>query len=225
MNPAVTVLEVHQVNKSVQTAEGELQLLKNVDFSIEKGEIVAIVGPSGSGKSTLLSLLAGLDVPSSGCVRLMGTDLGAGSEDERARVRKEHVSFIFQSFQLLSHLSAKENVEFGQEIQGKKDERRVMWALEQVGLLERQNHYPKTLSGGEQQRVALARALAVTPKVLFADEPTGSLDQATGERVEKLLFSLCKEQGCTLVLVTHDMRLAQKADRIFTMQAGVLTCQ
>lgn len=218
-------LEVIGVKKSVQTEEGLLEILKHIDLKVHLGESVALVGPSGSGKSTLLSLLAGLDSASEGQIVLMGKDLSRCTEDERARMRKEYVSFIFQSFQLLSHLNAKQNVEFGLEIQGRRDDEKVMWALEQVGLAHRAKHYPKTLSGGEQQRVAMARALAVTPKIMFADEPTGSLDQATGHRVEDLLFDLSKKQGCALVVVTHDMRLAQKADRIVRIDQGVLVEQ
>lgn len=224
-NGKIVALDVQGVKKIVKTEEGQLEILKNINLKVHLGESVALVGPSGSGKSTLLSLLAGLDIANEGEIFLMGKDLSSCTEDERARIRKDFVSFIFQSFQLLSHLNAKQNVEFGLEIQGRQDDEKVNWALEQVGLAHRAKHYPKTLSGGEQQRVAMARALAVTPKVMFADEPTGSLDQVTGHKVENLLFDLSKKQGCALVVVTHDMRLAQKADRIVRIDQGILVEQ
>ncbi|HPR46093.1 MAG TPA: ABC transporter ATP-binding protein, partial [Ottowia sp.] len=192
-----------------------------IDFSLAGGETVAIVGASGSGKSTLLSIIAGLDVPTRGTVRLAGQDLFALDEDARAALRARQVGFVFQSFQLLGHLTALENVMLPLEIAGRRDARQAAAAmLDRVGLAERLGHYPRVLSGGEQQRVALARAFVVHPAVLLADEPTGSLDFATGEKVMQLMFELNREQGTTLVLVTHDRAIAAQCERRLTVEAG-----
>jgi putative ABC transport system ATP-binding protein len=190
---------------------------------MNKGDSLAIVGSSGSGKSTLLGLLAGLDLPSGGTVALAGHDLGALDEDQRARVRAEHVGFVFQSFQLLDSLDALENVMLPLELEGHADARqRARALLERVGLGQRLTHYPRQLSGGEQQRVAIARAFVAEPDVLFADEPTGNLDSHTGERISDLLFELNRERGATLVLVTHDERLAHRCQRLIRLEGGHL---
>jgi putative ABC transport system ATP-binding protein len=200
-----------------------LTILHEISFSLPAHQSVAIVGASGSGKSTLLSILAGLDTPSSGRVRLAGVDLFALDEDARAAVRGERVGFVFQSFQLMAHLSALENVMLPLELRGQRDARaQATEMLRRVGLGERLGHYPKLLSGGEQQRVALARAFVVRPAVLLADEPTGSLDHATGESVLQLMLSLNREAGTTLVLVTHDLALAARCDRQLRLEAGRL---
>lgn len=200
-----------------------LTLLHEINFSIGAGERVAILGPSGSGKSTLLGLLAGLDTASAGRVLIDGIDLSALDEDARAALRGAQIGFVFQSFQLLSNLTALENVMLPLEIANRADARVVARAvLERVGLESRLHHYPKQLSGGEQQRVAIARAFAPRPKLLFADEPTGNLDRATGERVIDLLFELNREHGTTLVLVTHDEHLAQRCERRLELDAGRL---
>jgi putative ABC transport system ATP-binding protein len=198
-----------------------LTILHDVEFTLKARESVAIVGASGSGKSTLLAIVAGLDVPSAGTVRLGGIDLFALNEDARAAVRASKVGFVFQSFQLLTNLSALENVMLPLELQGRSDARAAATEmLQRVGLGERLNHYPRVLSGGEQQRVALARAFVVRPEVLLADEPTGSLDFATGEVVMQLMFDLNHEAGTTLVLVTHDQAIAQRCDRQIRIEAG-----
>jgi putative ABC transport system ATP-binding protein len=190
---------------------------------MNKGDSLAIVGSSGSGKSTLLGLLAGLDLPSGGTVALAGHDLAALDEDQRARVRAEHVGFVFQSFQLLDSLDALENVMLPLELEGHADARqRARALLERVGLGQRLTHYPRQLSGGEQQRVAIARAFVAEPDVLFADEPTGNLDSHTGERISDLLFELNRERGATLVLVTHDERLAHRCQRLIRLEGGHL---
>ena len=200
-----------------------LVILHEVDFMIQSGETIAIVGPSGSGKSTLLGLIAGLDTPSRGSVVLDGENLTAFNEDERAQVRAEKLGFVFQSFQLLSSLTALENVMLPLEILDRKNAREsALSVLERVGLSERLSHYPNQLSGGEQQRVAIARAFAPQPKLLLADEPTGNLDTTTGQRIIDLLFDLNKEKGTTLVLVTHDHALAQRCDRMLQLEAGRL---
>lgn len=202
---------------------GELVILQQIDLTIRKGESVAIMGPSGSGKSTLLGLLAGLDLPTSGKVSLEGKDLGSLDEDGRAALRAERVGFVFQSFQLLAGLTALENVLLPLELAGRAQARKLgLETLERVGLRDRADHYPQQLSGGEQQRVAIARAFAPRPDVLFADEPTGNLDQATGERVIKLLFELNRERGTTLVLVTHDPALTRFCDRTLELVGGRL---
>ncbi|MDD2608540.1 MAG: ABC transporter ATP-binding protein [Giesbergeria sp.] len=219
--PVSPIIVVEQVNKSVADASGELQILRDIDFQLLPGETVAIVGASGSGKSTLLSILAGLDTPSSGTVRLAGQDLFALSEDDRAALRAQKMGFVFQSFQLMGNLTALENVMLPLELAGQRDARqRATQMLQHVGLGQRLQHYPKLLSGGEQQRVALARAFVVQPAVLLADEPTGSLDFATGEAIMQLMLALNREQGTTLVLVTHDRALAARCDRCITLNAG-----
>ncbi|SDS42314.1 putative ABC transport system ATP-binding protein [Halopseudomonas xinjiangensis] len=218
-----SVIIASHLSKVVQTSEAELTILDYVSLDIERGSSVAIVGASGSGKSTLLSLLAGLDLPSSGDVQLAGKSLGALDEDQRAALRAEHVGFVFQSFQLLGSLTALENVMLPLELHGRRDaSERARLLLSRVGLAERTSHYPRQLSGGEQQRVAIARAFASDPAILFADEPTGNLDAATGERITELLFELNREQGTTLVMVTHDARLAERCQRAVHIQAGRL---
>jgi putative ABC transport system ATP-binding protein len=215
------IIEVKGVTKQVRDATGVLTILHEIDFALAERESVAIVGASGSGKSTLLSILAGLDVPSAGQVLLAGVDLFALDEDARAALRGERVGFVFQSFQLMGHLSALENVMLPLELRGERDARRqAREMLERVGLGERLGHYPRLLSGGEQQRVALARAFVLRPAVLFADEPTGSLDHATGEAVMRLMFELNREAGTTLVLVTHDPAIAARCDRQLRLEAG-----
>ncbi len=205
----------------MNSPDGLLELLKGVDLSIGSGESVAVVGASGSGKSTLLGLLAGLDTPSEGRVEIDGISLFDLDEDGRARLRGEKVGFVFQAFQLLPNFTALENVMLPLELAGRGDARRVAQeVLRRVGLEQRQHHYPKQLSGGEQQRVAVARAFAPRPKVLFADEPTGNLDQQTGSRVIDLLFQLNEDEGSTLVLVTHDTALARRCQRTLALVDG-----
>ena len=217
------MIAVQHVFKSVTDSTGTLTILRDIDFSLHAGETAAIVGASGSGKSTLLSIIAGLDTPSQGTVHIDGVDLYQRSEDERAALRAEKVGFVFQSFQLLANLSALENVMLPLELAGRRDARAAATAmLQRVGLGERLNSYPKVLSGGEQQRVALARAFVVRPAVLLADEPTGSLDFATGAKVMELMFELNRELGTTLVLVTHDLAIAQRCERRLTIDAGEL---
>lgn len=202
-------------------ATGTLDILRDIDFRLESGETVAIVGASGSGKSTLLSIIAGLDTPTRGTVRLDGQDLFALSEDGRAALRAQKVGFVFQSFQLMGNLTALENVMLPLELADRSDARKAATEmLKHVGLGQRLGHYPKVLSGGEQQRVALARAFVMQPAVLLADEPTGSLDFATGETIMQLMFDLNREQGTTLVLVTHDRAIAQRCDRLISIEAG-----
>jgi putative ABC transport system ATP-binding protein len=209
------------LNKSVTDSTGTLDILRDIDFSLAPRETVAIVGASGSGKSTLLSLVAGLDTPTSGTVQLGGVDIFAMGEDERAALRARQVGFVFQSFQLLGNLTALENVMLPLELAGRRDARKAATEMmKRVGLGARLGHYPKTLSGGEQQRVALARAFVVEPAVLLADEPTGSLDFATGETVMQLMFDLNREHGTTLVLVTHDPAIASRCERRITIEAG-----
>lgn len=225
MNKQSNSIVAERVGKLVNTADGDLVILHELSFQIEQGESVAIVGASGSGKSTLLSLLAGLDLPSTGQIYLMGQNLNLLDEDGRARLRGQSVGFVFQSFQLLPHLTALENVMLPLEITGvKQSEARQAAAewLDKVGLSLRANHFPKTLSGGEQQRVALARAFINKPAILFADEPTGSLDEASGNRVIELLFELNRENSSTLVLVTHDPALAARSGRQLSLQGGRL---
>ena len=216
-----SIISVQHVFKSVTDSTGTLAILRDIDFVLNARETVAIVGASGSGKSTLLSIIAGLDTPSSGTVQLAGQDLFAMDEDQRAELRAQKVGFVFQSFQLLANLSALENVMLPLELANRRDARKVATEmLARVGLSQRLGHYPKVLSGGEQQRVALARAFVVQPAVLLADEPTGSLDFATGEKVMALMFELNREQGTTLVLVTHDSAIATRCDRRITIEAG-----
>ena len=215
------IVSVEHVFKSVTDSTGTLSILRDIDFSLAPRETAAIVGASGSGKSTLLSIIAGLDTPSQGTVRLAGQDIFAISEDDRAALRAQKVGFVFQSFQLMANLSALENVMLPLELSGVKTARaQATDMLRRVGLGERLNHYPKVLSGGEQQRVALARAFVVQPAVLLADEPTGSLDFATGETVMKLMFALNEELGTTLVLVTHDRAIAARCQRRIVIEAG-----
>jgi len=216
-------IEVIGLSKRVADASGELTILHDVDFTVQAAETLALVGASGSGKSTLLGLLAGLDTPSTGKVLLDGSDIFALDEDGRAAFRKAKLGFVFQSFQLLAHLNAVENVMLPLELRGDADARAKAEAmLGRVGLGSRLRHYPKYLSGGEQQRVALARAFVTQPPLLFADEPTGSLDAATGEAVIQLMFELNREHGSTLVLVTHDPAMAARCGRTLTIAAGRL---
>ena len=216
-----TVLEAIGVGKQVSSPEGTLAILSGVSLAIARGETVAVMGASGAGKSTLLALLAGLDEPTSGEVRLAGQDLTRLDEDGRAAVRAGHVGFVFQSFHLVPSLTALENVMLPLELAGRGDARAAaLEVLARVGLAERVGHYPRQLSGGEQQRVAIARAFVTRPDVLFADEPTGNLDAATGERIMELLFGLNAETGTTLVLVTHDQALAVRCGRVIRLDAG-----
>ncbi len=215
------MVEAVNLSKTVLTSEGSLQILSSIDLQINRGESLAIVGASGSGKSTLLSLLAGLDSPSNGKVRLNGHNLTATNEDGRALIRNQLVGFVFQSFQLLSGLTALENVMLPLELVGDPQAKfKAAALLERVGLAQRLTHTPKQLSGGEQQRVALARAFVTKPAILFADEPTGNLDSKTGESIVELLFELNREQQTTLVLVTHDQTLARRCQRLVTLEAG-----
>ncbi|MBI2751029.1 MAG: ABC transporter ATP-binding protein [Burkholderiales bacterium] len=217
------IISVEKVGKSVTDSTGTLEILRGIDFALNARETAAIVGASGSGKSTLLSIIAGLDTPTAGTVRLAGVDLFAMDEDERAALRASKVGFVFQSFQLLGNLTALENVMLPLELAGRGDARKAATEmLTRVGLSKRLSAYPKVLSGGEQQRVALARAFVVHPAVLLADEPTGSLDFATGETIMELMFDLNREQGTTLVLVTHDRGIAERCDRRITIEAGHL---
>ncbi len=217
------MIKTSQLSKRVSTAESELEILRGIELEIKQGETAAIVGASGSGKSTLLGLLAGLDTPSAGIISLDGTNIVNLDEDQRATLRSQKVGFVFQSFQLLPALTALENVMLPLELAGIESAREKSEGfLSRVGLDERLHHYPRTLSGGEQQRVAIARAFASQPVILFADEPTGNLDTATGATVIELLFGLNEEEGTTLVLVTHDNSLADRCQRKFTMTAGHL---
>lgn len=216
-----TVLKARELTRKVNSPEGELTIVRNVSLRIEAGETVALVGASGAGKSTLLAMLAGLDVPTSGQVWLDGRDLTQLDEDQRAALRADRVGFVFQAFHLVPSLTALENVMLPLELAGRRDAAQAARAmLARVGLGERVGHYPRQLSGGEQQRVALARASVTRPAVLFADEPTGNLDTATGESICQLLFELNRESGTTLVLVTHDPQLAARCQRRLTMVAG-----
>ena len=220
------IISVDHVFKSVTDSTGTLDILRDIDFSLGERETVAIVGASGSGKSTLLSIIAGLDTPTRGTVRLAGEDLFAMNEDQRAALRARKVGFVFQSFQLMGNLTALENVMLPLELAGRNDSRKLAAVmLSRVGLSERLGHYPKVLSGGEQQRVALARAFVVEPAVLLADEPTGSLDFATGETIMQLMFDLNAERGTTLVLVTHDQGIAQRCARRITIEAGKVAAE
>ncbi len=217
------MIRAENLSKVVESPEGPLTVLRDINLHVRAGEAVAVVGVSGSGKSTLLGLLAGLDTPSTGRVLLDSVDLNTLDEDGRARLRAARVGFVFQSFQLLANLTAWENVMLPLELGGTAGAREAARAvLAQVGLDARRLHYPQQLSGGEQQRVAIARAFATRPKVLFADEPTGNLDQRTGESVVDLLFTLNAAQGTTLVLVTHDLHLAQRCGRRLELEAGRL---
>lgn len=215
------IIAVERLTKRVQDSTGTLTILHDIEFTLAAKESVAIVGASGSGKSTLLAIVAGLDTPSEGTVRLAGVDLFSIDEDARAELRSQKLGFVFQSFQLLGNLTAVENVMLPLELQGRSDARKLATEmLGRVGLGERLRHYPRVLSGGEQQRVALARAFVVAPSILLADEPTGSLDYATGETVMELMFALNRESGTTLVLVTHDRAIATRCDRQLRIEAG-----
>lgn len=218
-----TILNIQNLKKTYKSADRVLTVLDDINFSISTGSTNAIVGPSGSGKTTLLGLCAGLDSASSGIVELYGIGLGNLGEDERAQVRNQYVGFIFQNFQLLPTLTALENVMVPLELRGEKNiKARSQDLLDKVGLADRGHHYPAQLSGGEQQRVSLARAFSNSPKILFADEPTGNLDAETSEKVVKLIFDLNREAGTTLVLVTHDLELAAKTHRIIKIKGGKL---
>ena len=216
-----SLIAVSHVYKSVTDATGTLDILRDIDFSLNARQTLAIVGASGSGKSTLLAIMAGLDTPTQGTVHIAGQDLFVLNEDQRAALRAKHIGFVFQSFQLLAPLTALENVMLPLELSGHPSPKPVAKEmLARVGLSERLNHYPKVMSGGEQQRVALARAFVVKPDVLLADEPTGSLDHATGEKVMALMLDLNQELGTTLVLVTHDIALSQRCDQRLLIEAG-----
>ena len=218
---SLSIISVEHVFKSVTDSTGTLTILRDIHFSLAARETAAIVGASGSGKSTLLSIIAGLDTPTRGTVRLVGQDIFALSEDDRAALRAQKVGFVFQSFQLMANLTALENVMLPLELSGVRGARaQATDMLARVGLGQRLGHYPRVLSGGEQQRVALARAFVVQPAVLLADEPTGSLDFATGETVMQLMFDLNQELGTTLVLVTHDQAIAARCQRKITIEAG-----
>lgn len=218
-----SILAVSDLTKTYKSGTKNLTVLDTVHFQINKGESCAIVGPSGSGKTTLLGLCAGLDRATSGSVQLNGIELSQLNEDERAAVRNKHVGFIFQSFNLMPTLTALENVMIPLELKGQSGAKaRAMDLLKKVGLGSRFNHYPTQLSGGEQQRVSIARAFSNQPNILFADEPTGNLDEETGKVIEKLIFELNREQGTTLVMVTHDLELAAKTNRVIKMRGGKL---
>lgn len=218
------ILKVQQLGRTVQDSSGPLVILKDVSFQVKKGQSLAVVGASGSGKSTLLSLLAGLDTPTEGQVWVCGQALFSMDEDERAAHRAQHVGFVFQNFQLIGHLTALENVMLPLELRGERRARALASEmLARVGLSERLTHKPALLSGGEQQRVALARAFVMQPEILMADEPTGSLDHATGQSVIELMFELNREAGTSLVLVTHDLALARRCQRVVRIEAGRLS--
>jgi putative ABC transport system ATP-binding protein len=215
------ILNVTNLEKSYSSGSKKLKVLQDINFEVEEQKTFAIVGPSGSGKTTLLGLCAGLDRPDSGSIILCGSQLSTLGEDERALLRNKHIGFVFQDFQLLPTLTALENVAVPLELQGNKDASKIgKELLEKVGLEDRIHHYPSQLSGGEQQRVALARAFSTRPSILFADEPTGNLDAETGEKVEALLFDLNKEAGTTLIIVTHDIELAEKTQHIIRLKGG-----
>tara|TARA_Y100000588_G_scaffold341532_1_gene385638 strand:+ start:681 stop:1379 length:699 start_codon:yes stop_codon:yes gene_type:complete len=217
------ILEVSQLTKTYNSGARALTVLSDINFSIKAGDKFSIVGSSGSGKTTLLGLCAGLDRASSGDVLLNGVSLSKLNEDERAAVRNQHVGFVFQNFQLLPTLTALENVMVPMELRGEKGiQKYAMELLDRVGLAKRHDHYPTQLSGGEQQRISIARAFSNRPKILFADEPTGNLDEETSQKIEDLIFQLNKEEGTTLVMVTHDMDLAAKTDRIVRLKGGVI---
>jgi putative ABC transport system ATP-binding protein len=219
-----TILKVQGLDKTVQDSSGALTILQEVNFELASGQSLAVVGASGSGKSTLLSLLAGLDTPSHGSVVLSGQDMYSMNEDQRAAHRARHVGFVFQNFQLIGHLTALENVMLPLELRGERQARQLASdMLARVGLSKRLEHKPALLSGGEQQRVALARAFVMKPDILMADEPTGSLDHATGQSIIELMFELNREAGTALVLVTHDMGLAQRCERLVRIEAGRLS--
>jgi putative ABC transport system ATP-binding protein len=215
------ILKINGLEKTYTSGSKQLTVLQNISFDVEKGQTFSIVGPSGSGKTTLLGICAGLDKPNAGSVELCGHDLNALNEDERALLRNKEVGFIFQNFQLLPTLTALENVSVPLELQGAKDaSKNAAELLEKVGLKDRLHHYPSQLSGGEQQRVALARAFSNKPSILFADEPTGNLDEETGEKVIQLLFELNKDAGTTLVIISHDLDLANRTQQILRLKGG-----
>ncbi len=217
------VLQAEALTKTYRSGANSLTVLDDVSFSVTQGSTVSIIGPSGSGKTTLLGLCAGLDVPTSGTIALMGFKLNTLSEDDRAHIRNQYVGFVFQNFQLLQTLTALENVMVPLELRGEKNVAgKAKTLLDRVGLAGRMHHYPTQLSGGEQQRVALARAFMTDPKILFADEPTGNLDDENSTHITQLLFGLNKEQGTTLVLVTHNLELAQRTESILRMRGGKL---
>ena len=217
------ILKVNNLRKEVTSGDSSLVILDDVSFSLEEGQSLAITGPSGSGKSTLLGLLAGLDSASSGTIFLDNIPIHDQHEEQRASIRKEKVGFVFQSFELLPGLTALENVMLPSELKSEEDPKsNAEYFLERVGLIDRQRHYPNQLSGGEQQRVAIARAFACSSKILFADEPTGNLDEESGETVVNLLLDLNKEAGTTLVIVTHDLELAQKTQRRIILKGGTI---
>jgi len=218
----MTILSTRNVCKTYQSGNHKLEVLRDVTFDLDAGESIAIIGPSGSGKTTLLGLCAGLDTPSSGSIHLLGENLGDLNEESRSRLRNRKIGFVFQNFQLIPTLTAAENVATPLELRGEGASARkaAMDWLSRVGLAERGNHYPVQLSGGEQQRVALARAFANNPRILFADEPTGNLDGETGHSIESMLFNLNQETGTTLILVTHDLELASKSNRVMKMKMG-----
>ena len=221
LSTSKVIVQAENLGKQVNSPEGQLTILNNINFSINEGETLAIIGVSGSGKSTLLGLMAGLDVPTKGRIILDGTDLGTLDEDGRARMRNQRVGFVFQSFQLLPSLTAMENVMLPMELSGiQNPEREAGERLSEVGLAERMQHYPNQLSGGEQQRVAIARAFAGSPKILFADEPTGNLDQKTAKQIIDLIFKLNSERSTTLVLVTHDTNIADHCERSLILSGG-----
>lgn len=217
-----TVISASSLGKSVIGPDGEIRILDAVEMTVNAGESIAIVGASGSGKTTLLGLLAGLDLPSRGEIHVAGEHLNALDEEARAALRAREVGFVFQSFHLLPALTAEENVALPLELAGRNEPGRAREVLESVGLGARCHHYPRQLSGGEQQRVALARAFVTRPRILFADEPTGNLDQTTGAQISALLFKLNHEYGTTLVLVTHDMALARRCARVYRLDGGRL---
>jgi len=215
------ILKIHELEKTYTSGSKKITVLHDISFEIEKGDTFSIVGPSGSGKTTLLGLCAGLDHPDSGTVELCGHNIQELNEDERAQLRNKEVGFIFQNFQLLPTLTALENVIVPLELQGAKNAAKVgMELLGKVGLADRFHHYPSQLSGGEQQRVALARAFSNSPSILFADEPTGNLDEETGDKVIQLLFELNKEAGTTLVIISHDLDLANRTQQILRLKGG-----
>ena len=215
------ILKINDLEKTYTSGSKKLTVISNISFEVEKGSIFSIVGPSGSGKTTLLGLCAGLDYPTAGTIELCGTSLQDLNEDERAALRNKEVGFIFQNFQLLPTLTALENVIVPLELQGEKNAAKFGAALlDKVGLADRLHHYPSQLSGGEQQRVALARAFSNRPSILFADEPTGNLDEETGEKVIQLLFELNKEAGTTLIIITHDLDLANRTQQILRLKGG-----
>jgi len=223
--PVENLLEVNNLCKSVKLPSGELKILSNLDFTIERNQTLAILGASGSGKSTLLSIMAGLDPEYDGSVKLFGNELKDLSEDERSSLRKNNVGFVFQSFLLIPELNALENICLPLEICGKFNRTELINAqllLDKIGLSDRSKHYPNTLSGGEQQRIALARAFITKPKILFLDEPTGSLDFENGQRIVELLFDLNSEYGTTIVMVTHDTDISQQCDKVLVLKSGML---